>query len=147
MLSPEFPYKGNQIILSSDRVTLHSKNDGIFLFGKRMVALSSKETINLDATEKIILDSDMIELGHNARVLGQPVILGDTFIRQMKDLLQAIQQAGSLLNSVAETDPGASYINMSTAGDYLYREAQKMRTYLDSPTSPQYPLSKNTYTR
>ena len=147
MLSPEFPYKGNQIILSSDRVLLHAKNDGIFLFGKRMVALSSKETINLDATEKIILDSDMIELGHNARALGQPLILGTTFIRQMNDLLQAIQQAGNLLTSVAESNPGASYMNISSAGDYLYREAKKMKGFLDSPGGPQYPLSKNTYTR
>jgi len=147
MLSPEFPYKGNQIILSSDRVLIHSKNDGIFLFGKRMVALSSKETINLDATEKIILDSDMIELGHNARTLGQPLILGDTFIRQMKDLLQAVQQAGNLLKSVAESNPGASYMSISSAGDYLYREAKKIKGFLESPSGPQYPLSKNTYTR
>ena len=147
MLSPEFPYKGNQIILSSDRVLLHAKSDGIFLFGKRMVALSPKETINLDATEKIILDSDLIELGHNARTLGQPVILGNIFISQMKDLLQAIQQAGNLLSSVAESNPGASYMNMSTAGNNLRDAAKKMKGFLESPSGPQYPLSKNTYTR
>jgi hypothetical protein len=112
-----------------------------------MVALSSKETINLDASEKIILDSDMIELGHNARALGQPVILGNTFINQMKDLLQGMLQAGALLSSVAESNPGASFMNMSSAGDYLYREAKKMKSFLDSPSGPQYPLSKNTYTR
>ena len=58
MLNPKFPFDGNQVILTSDRVTLHSKTDGVFLFGKGMVALSSTQTINLDANEKILLDCE-----------------------------------------------------------------------------------------
>ncbi len=55
MYKPVFPYKGNQLILTSDRVTLHAKNDAIFLFGKQAVGLSSTNTINLDAVNKVIV--------------------------------------------------------------------------------------------
>ena len=51
----EFPFTGPQVILSSDRILLHSKKDAIILAGKRAVSLCSTETINLDAKEKINL--------------------------------------------------------------------------------------------
>ena len=35
MYKPEFPYKGNQVIISSGRVTNHSYDDFIFMFGKK----------------------------------------------------------------------------------------------------------------
>ena len=58
----EFPFTGPQVILSSDRILLHSKKDAIILAGKRAVSLCSTETINLDAKEKIILDHKLNEL-------------------------------------------------------------------------------------
>ena len=67
MYRPVFPYKGNQLILTSDRVTLHAKNDAIFLFGKQAVGLSSPNTINLDAGTKIILAGPVVELGNKAK--------------------------------------------------------------------------------
>ena len=87
MFKPVFPYKGNQLILTSDRVTLHSKTDAIFLFGKEAVSLSSVKTINLDSKEKILLDSKIIELGPKAQTLGEPIILGETFTTQLILLL------------------------------------------------------------
>ena len=86
MYTPQFPYKGNQVILTSDRVMIHSKNDAIFIFGKQAVSLSSPQTINLDASQKILLDSPKIELGHKAETDGEPVILGKTFNRQLTQL-------------------------------------------------------------
>ena len=63
MFNPKFPYDGNQLILTSDRIMAHSKNDGIFLFGNKMIALSSIQTINLDANEKILLDNALKLIG------------------------------------------------------------------------------------
>ena len=51
MFKPEFPYKGNQVIISSGRVLLHAKEDFIFLFGKKGVGISTPNTFNIDATE------------------------------------------------------------------------------------------------
>lgn len=147
MLNPEFPYKGNQIIISSGRVLVNSKEDAIFLFGKQMVALSSTQTINLDAKEKILLDCDKIELGNRAETLGSPIIKGKFLLDQLKTLFIDLQRAASLLQTVAETDPGGSFQNISDAGNAIYTSCQRIVEVFKNEDHPQNPLSKNTYTR
>jgi hypothetical protein len=39
---PDFPYLGEQIIINSGRVILNSKDDSVFLFGKKAIGLASK---------------------------------------------------------------------------------------------------------
>lgn len=145
IFKPQFPFKGNQIILSSDRVMLHSKSDAIFLFGKEAVSLSSTKTINLDASEAVLLDSPIIELGSKARDLGQPILLGYTFNRQMVILVKKIANAGVLLSQVSESDLGASMQAIATAGQILYNEGTRFARLLNTANSPV--LSKITYTR
>jgi hypothetical protein len=142
---PQFPFRGNQIILSSDRVMLHSKSDAIFLFGKEAVSLSSTKTVNLDATEGILLDSQVVELGSKARALGQPVILGFSFNRQMVLMAKKIANAGLLLSQVSESDLGGSMQAIASAGQILNKEGTRMANLLNSPKSPV--LSQTTYTR
>ena len=147
MLVPDFPYKDNQIILSSNRVLLNSKSDGIFLFGKRMVALSSTETINLDAKEKILIDCDKIELGHQAEILGEPVILGNKMTDQLKLLVKELKFLGNMLQTVSSTGDAKSWINIQSGGLRLYNACNVLSNILKDMNHPQNPLSKNTYTR
>lgn len=147
MLNPKFPFNGNQIILTSDRVTLHSKTDGIFLFGKGIISLSSPQTINLDSNEKILLDCPKIELGHKAETLGQPVILGRVFVENLTLLLQSLQEAGSYLSTVHESNAAASFMNISNAGNAMYAMASRLVDILENKENPQNPLSKVTFSR
>lgn len=147
MINPKFPFDGKQIILTSERVMLHAKNDGIFLFGKNMVSLSSTQTINLDCTEKILLDCDKIELGHRAETLGQPILLGRVFIDNFLMLLNSLQEAASLMQSVAETDPAGSFMNIQSAGNTLYSSVSRLSNILETEDNPQNPLSKITFSR
>lgn len=142
---PQFPFKGNQIILSSDRVMLHAKSDAIFLFGKQAVSLSSTKTINLDASEKIILDSPIIELGNRAQDLGEPVIMGYAYNRQMVVFLKNIANAAYLLNQVSESNVGFSFESIARAGQLIIKECTRLANILNQPTGPT--LSKNTFTR
>ena len=116
MITPEFPYKGNQIILSSNRIILNSKSDAIFLFGSSAVGLSSTQTINLDAKEKILLDAPKIELGHEAEVVGEPVVLGIALSRKLIKILNSLSEAGILLAQVSEGNLGASMQDIALAG-------------------------------
>ena len=145
MFKPEFPYKSNQIILSSDRVTLHSKSDAIFLFGKQAVSLSTTNTINLDAINGVKIDSPSIELGHEAKVLGEPIVLGRTLTIQLEVLLSNIMQAGAELRKVSSENAqlGASMQSIAGAGKLLYNAAQSLQTSLSAESI----LSKNTFTR
>lgn len=147
MLNPKFPFDGDQIILTSDRVMLHSKNDGVFLFGKQMVALSSTKTINLDAEDKILFDCKKIELGHKAETLGQPVLLGRAFIDNMILLLNSMQEAASLLQTVHESSPANSMLNIASAGNTLYSTVSRLINILETTENPQNPLSKVTFSR
>lgn len=143
MFKPEFPYKKNQLILSSDRVTLHSKTDAIFLFGKQAVALSSVKTINLDANEKVLVYSPIIELGNKAQQDGGPAVLGNRLNQQLSDLVNGIQSAAILLNQVSETNIGASMEYIRNAAQILYNTAQDSKAIIDN----KYILSEIVYVR
>lgn len=151
MLSPQFPYKGNQLILSSDRVLLHSKDDAVFIFGKAAIGLSSTKTINLDAEEKVLIACDKIELGYRAESQGQPVVLGNELNRQLISLLDQLSIAGDQLQLANSTNLGLAMIAVHSAGSKITSACNALKVLLqktdelgklDSPI-----LSKNTYTR
>lgn len=143
MFKPEFPYKGNQVIITSDRVMLHSKNDAIFIFGKQAVSLSSPQTINLDATQRVLIDSPKIELGRKAEVDGEPVVLGNKLNDQLLDLTIAIQTAAIMLKQASTTDLGTAMQSIRNAADILYGAAQNSRAYIENKVI----LSQNTFTK
>ena len=143
MYTPKFPYKGNQLILSSERVLLHAKSDAIFLFGKQAVSLSSTKTINLDAVDKVLIDCKIIELGHNAKELGHPVVLGKHLNSQLIALLTQLADAGMLMAQASETDLAGSMQLIASAGDVINKEASRLVQVLSS----KFILSKNTFTR
>lgn len=145
MFKPEFPYKGDQVILSSERVMIHSNKDAIFLFGKQAVSLSSTKTINLDSVEAVRIYTSEIELGQKAKALGEPVILGTTMVTQMSLLLLQLQMAAEKLSSVSSEDLGGSMQKIRTAGDIIRNEASRLNSLLNPATTPV--LSKVTYTR
>jgi hypothetical protein len=139
----EFPYKNGQIILSSDRVMLHSRKDAIILAGKRAVSLCSAETINLDAKEKIILDSDVVELGHEAQALGEQLVLGNSLVEQLTQFASTVESVGKQLSRVAENKEkiAASMGIIAGQGFILEAAAQQLKDSLQTV------LSQNTFTR
>jgi hypothetical protein len=145
MFKPVFPYKGDQIILSSERVLLHSKIDAIFLFGKEAISLSSTKTINLDAVDKVLLDTKIIELGSKAQALGEPTILGRSMVTQLSVLLANLEQAGNKLGVVSSEDLGASMQKIREAGQLIAKESARLKVLLQSPDTPV--LSKVTFSR
>jgi uncharacterized protein (DUF2345 family) len=145
MFRPVFPYKGNQLILTSDRVTLHSKNDAIFLFGKQAVGLSSPETINLDAGKKIILAGPIIELGNKAQDLGQPIVLGNSLNQKLLSLIDTLNSVAILLAQVSTSQQGKSMESIRQAGQLLSQQMLLLNQQLN-PGSSEI-LSKNTFTR
>ena len=143
MFKPVFPYKGNQLILTSDRVTIYSKNDAVFIFGKEAVSISSVKTINLDANEKILINCTKIELGSKAEIEGEPVILGDKLNSQLKGLIDGLTTSAILMKQVSAGNLGVSMEVIRQAADILYYACEEANAYITSKTT----LSKNTFTR
>lgn len=142
MYIPQFPYVGNQAIITSGRVTIHSYDDFIFLFGKKGVAISSPSTFTVDATERTIITSPKIELGYQAERVGEPVMLGRTTAVQLGRLLDAIQNLSNALNSLKIGEMDVAIPVIVQTSNVLSSTARSVKAQLNSKC-----LSKQTYTK
>jgi hypothetical protein len=136
---PKFPYDGKQVIVASDRVHLLAKTDSVFLFAKQSVSLSSTNTVNLDASNGIILQSPSVKLGDvNAK---ERVILGDTFVKELKEFLSSLIAASDFLMKVSAgaTAPtkelGSSMTYIALFGKNVNINATNLKERLDSTLS------------
>ena len=101
---PEFPYTGSQAIVASDRITLLSKQDSTLIFGEKAVGLSSKGSVNIDSVKNVLInpgETGIIELGLNAT---EAVIKGDSFVANLRLLVQDIELLSSALSKMSETN-------------------------------------------
>lgn len=118
---PYFPFTGSQAIVASDRVTLLAKADSVLVFGEKAVGLSSKGSINLDATQGVIInpgEGKKIKLGTNAN---QAVIRGDSFMDNMELLLVAIENMSYALSKINES-------NLAAAVPLIVKSAANLNT-------------------
>jgi hypothetical protein len=143
MIKPQFPYLGNQCIITSDRVTLHSRKDGIYLFGKATVCLSSTGTVNIESNEALKISAPIIELGLNARDLGQPLVLGLELSELLDELIQALQVVAVALSKADGTSEEAvsdSFDDIKVSGESLVQATDNAAAAIENI------LSTKTYT-
>ena len=142
MYTPQFPYTGNQAIITSGRVTIHSYDDFIFVLGKKGVAISSPATFTVDANERTIIASPKIELGYQAEIVGEPIMLGKTTVQQLGRLLDAIEALGNALNGlrIGQVDTAIPVIVQTSK--IVSSTAKSVKAQLNSKC-----LSKTTYSK
>jgi hypothetical protein len=138
MYTPQFPYVGNQIIVSSGRVTVHSYDDFIFLFGKKGVSISSPATFTVDVREKTVINSPVISLGLNAV---QSVLLGNETVKQLGDLLDKIKDLSDALALMSQAELEKAIPLIVTTSTLLGSTAKDVKARLNTDC-----LSKNTFT-
>ena len=128
MYVPEFPYKSKQIIVSSGRVIVHAKNDGVFLFGKKNVGISSGGDIHMDSNGEIFLDASKISLGSkidpNNMIGLEPVLLGYKTNQILIRLSEALTELAQSLGTISESDVPGSMFRLATSGPLLLKAAQ-----------------------
>lgn len=142
MYQPQFPYLGNQVIITSGRVTHHSYDDFIFLFGKKGVAISSPATFTVDANEKTTIASPKIELGFNALRIGEPVLLGTSTVIQLGFLLDSLINLSKELQKMKAEQLELSVPGIVNTSKVLEGIASRVKAQLNSAC-----LSTNTFTR
>ena len=136
MIPPQFPYSGSQAMIASNRVTLYSKQDGIFLFGKSTVGISSQGTINLDTNKEVKVFANKISLGENA---AQPVILGSILVDDLKRLFSSLDLFAASLSTMNETELSKIVDQIRTSSTKLQDSIKR----IDLDKS----LSKTTFTK
>lgn len=136
---PEIPYKGNQVIICSDRLHLQSRTDSILIFGKQSVAISSINSVNLDASSKIILHSPSVNIGSvDAK---SPLVLGDVYLNTLTQFLDKISTACVQLQSVSagaippNPEIGSAMMKLATFGKQLASFCSELKQSLPSTLS------------
>lgn len=145
---PQFPYTGNQVIISSDRVLLHSKADSIFLFGKTAVGISTPATLNVDANIGTTINSPTIELGLNAKETGEPVHRGKALNTQLGRVLSALSTLSAALANLKSNpeDLAASIPPIQNAATILQGVVDDVAGAGGNPGKLDTTLSNTTFT-
>lgn len=144
MYKPSFPYLGNQVIISSGRVVAHSKDDMVFIFGKKGIGFSTPATLNMDVQERVIIATPKIELGYEAELKGEPVLLGRSTVVQLSMLIDALISLSDSLSKISwvPEDLAAAVPIIQAASVTLSGEAATIRSQLNNNC-----LSQTTYTK
>jgi hypothetical protein len=130
---PEFPYLGEQIIINSGRVILNSKDDSVFLFGKKAIGFSSAGTINFDADDSIIVNAPKIYLGLGA---DEPLVKGTQLTIMLDDILDALRVLAVQLSGTQDSN-GVYITNIITASDSLEKSIGRIKGRIKDITSNQ----------
>ena len=105
-------FAGEQIILNSGRLLFNTKTDSILFSSKKTINLNSVESVNIDSPT-FIANSKNIFLGDKNAT--EPVILGNTFLNDLRQLLNQLITLSTALQSPIGT-PGPSAPNLAIAG-------------------------------
>jgi hypothetical protein len=130
---PEFPYLGEQIIINSGRVILNSKDDSVFLFGKKAIGFSSAGTINFDADEAVIVNAPKTYLGIGAT---EPLVKGTQLTIMLDDILDALRVLSVQLSGTMDSN-GVYLTNIIQASDSLNKSVSRIKNRVSDITSKQ----------
>ena len=121
--SPDFPYKGEQIIINSGRVFINSRDDSAFINASKAISLGSGGTLNFDSADKCIVNSPRIDLGLDA---SHPVSKGDILKRILEEIITKLDRAGSQLKK-AKGNKSAPLTETRAAGGVLKSISNKVK--------------------
>lgn len=123
---PDFPYLGEQIIITSGRVILNSKDDSVFIFGKKAIGLSSAGTINFDSDEEMIFNGTKIYLGLEAK---EPLVKGEKLKNLLEELLISLNELGNKLTHAKDSN-NVYLTSITTAGQSLKGSIERITPLL-----------------
>ena len=125
----EFPYKGNQAVVCSDRVMLYSKKENVLLYSKQEIGISAIKPVNVYSSENVIVNSPKICFGDEFAT--ESAMLGDTFTIQLVRMLENLKNAGNRLQGASTTNPGAAAQSIRIAGKEIENATNVMINYLN----------------
>jgi hypothetical protein len=108
------------------------------LFAKTNIELSTKNIINLNADERIHLNSGKIFLGTvNNTLPTEPLLLGDKTVALLSNMVLALFDLGCSLSAVVGSPEGAPALDVNTAGENLMNDLERIANNLNAIVSQQ----------
>jgi len=124
---PEFPYRGKQIIIDSDRVILNGKKDSAFIIADKAVGISTNGTFNVDSGGKTIINSPQIDLGLEAT---HPAVKGDVLLTIVQQFLLVLTTQVCPQLQAATDSNNVDIASVNRAGDALLASAVALNELL-----------------
>jgi hypothetical protein len=126
-------YFNSQVILNADRITLNSKKDEVMLFAKTNIELNTNNIINLNAGERVHLNSNTVFLGTiNNELPTEPIILGNKLYDLLEGLLEGLQTFSIALTTIVASPEGAPMIDLNNAAQALSDKLETVEDKIES---------------
>jgi hypothetical protein len=126
-------YFNSQIILNADRVTLNSKKDEVMIFAKTNVEINTKNIINLNANERVHLNTNAIFLGTvNNELPTENLVLGNRLYNLLDNLLEGLSTFGNSLSTVVGSPEGAPAMDIINAAEGLLNDIERAENALET---------------
>ena len=126
-------YFNSQIILNADRVTLNSRKDEIMMFAKTNVEINTNNIINLNANERVHLNSNTVFLGTvNNQLPTEPIVLGNRLYDLLEGLLDGLQTFSITLTTVVASPEGAPMIDLNNAAQALSNKLENVEGKIEN---------------
>lgn len=90
-----YGYIEPQIYIGSNRIIFNTTSDNILMSSATTVDINSLQNINLSTPKDVVIDSQDIYLGKEARDNGQPVVLGIELFEILSELLALLSTIGT----------------------------------------------------
>ena len=134
-------YFNSQIIINSDRVVLNSKKDEVMIFATTNIELNTNNIINLNAGERVHLNTNAVFLGTIGNQLpSEPLVLGERLYDLLSNLLNGLHTFANSLTTIVGSPEGAPAIDINNAAQGLLDKVEKVENNLENI------LSQTSYT-
>lgn len=131
-------YFNSQIIFNSDRITLNSKKDEIMIFATTNVEINTNNVINLNAGERVHLNTNSVFLGTiNNQLPTEPLVLGNKTADLLETLVDSLYSFGAALSTVIGSPEGAPAIDINNAANSLLNDLDRVTDAIDGILSRQ----------
>ena len=126
-----YGYNGNQMLLHSDRITLNSKLDDIFVSSIKDIYIGSGRHLSLTSPKSINILSDNVNIGNKNKATMESMVLGEA----LKDVLNDII---SLIPSITITTQLGPQSPMPT----IQADIQKITSKIENITSTKHKIEQ-----
>ena len=108
------------------------------IFAKSNIELNTKNIINLNADERIHLNSKAIFLGpYDSTHIPQPLLLGNNTFILLSNIISSLYDLGSSLSSIVGSPEGSPALDVNSAGDNLMNSLERIIGDLNNILSKQ----------
>ena len=99
-----YGYNNNQILFHSDRITLNSKLDDIYLSSIKDIHIGAGRHLTISTNENLIVESEAVFIG-DPQKNGQsremePMVLGNKLLEVLQETLEALKSASGLVQGI-----------------------------------------------